>query len=81
MEVRTGFHVNRQIVCSSLGELGDKGVGVCDHEVDVKRQLGNFSERRHNWWTDGQIRHEMPVHDIDMKEVGPSSFHGCHFVG
>jgi hypothetical protein len=23
----------------------------------------------------------MPVHDIDMEEVGPCSFHGCHFLG
>jgi hypothetical protein len=22
----------------------------------------------------------MPVHDIDMKDVGPRAFHGCHFV-
>ena len=71
MEMRTGFHVNREIVRSGLGELGDKGIGVCDHEVDVERQLGDFSERRHDRRTDGQIRHKMPVHDIDMEEVGP----------
>jgi len=81
MEMRTGFHVNREIIRSSFGELGDKGIGVCDHEVDVERHLGDFSERRHNRWTDGQIRHEMPVHNIDMKEIGPRAFHGCNFVG
>jgi hypothetical protein len=23
----------------------------------------------------------MSVHDIDMQEIGPRTFYGCHFLG
>jgi hypothetical protein len=81
MEMGAGFYVNREIVRSSFRELGDKGVGVGDHEMDVERQRGNFSKGRHDRRTDGQIRNEMSVHDIDVQKIGPSSFHGCYLLG
>ena len=80
MEMWTGFHMHREIVRTSFGELGDEGVGVRYHEMDIERQLSDFSERRHDRRTDGQIRNEMPVHDIDMEEVSPRPFHGRHLV-
>ena len=81
MEMRAGLYVNREIVRSCLCELGDKGIGVRNHEVDVEGQLSDFSERRYDRRTDGQIGDEMSVHDIDMEDVGPRPFHGCHFLG
>ena len=81
MEMRAGLYVNREIVCSGLCEFGDKAIGVRDHEVDVEGQLSDFSERRYDRRTDGQIWDEMSVHDINMEEVGSRPFHGCHFLG
>ena len=80
MEMRAGLDVHREVIRASLGEFGDKGVGIGDHEVNVKREFRDFSERCHDRWANGQIRHEVSVHDIDVQKVGPRTLHGCHFL-
>jgi hypothetical protein len=81
MEMRTGLDVHREVIRASLGELGDKGVGIGDHEVDVKREFRDFSERCYDRWANGQVRDEVSVHDIDVQKVGPCTLYGCHLLG
>src|SRR5687767_10775401 len=81
MEMRSGLYMNGEIVRPSLGKLGDKGIGVCDHEVDVERQFGDLSERCDDRRTDGQIWDEMSIHHIDVQKVGSRTFHSCYFIG
>ena len=81
MEMRTGFHMNGQIVRSRCGKLGDERVGIRDHEMDVERKLGDFSQRFDDGRADSQVRHEMSVHDVNVEQIGSASLDGGHFVG
>ncbi len=47
-------------------------VGIGDHQVNIQRQLcrlvNGFDDRR----PDGDIRHKVAIHDVDMQEVDAS---------
>ena len=45
-------------------------VGVLDHQVRVERGVGGLAERLDHGRTEGQVRHEMVVHDVDVQPVG-----------
>src|SRR5207249_8400088 len=47
MEVRTGFHMDRQVVGARLCELRDEGVRVGHHQVDVEGKLRHLAEGLH----------------------------------
>ena len=81
MKMRTGFNVDGEIVGSCFGKLRDEGIGIGDHQMNVKRQFRDFFQAFNDGWPDGQIRHEMAVHHIDMQEIGTRSLHCGDFVG
>ena len=52
-------------------EKGHEGPRVLDHEVDVDGQAGLAADGRDELGPEGQVGHEVPVHDVDVDEVGP----------
>ncbi len=50
---------------------GTKARRVLDHEVDVDGQARLAADGRDEPGPEGQVGHEMPVHDVDVDEVGP----------
>ncbi len=44
--------------------------------MDVERHRGDARERADDRRTDRDVRDEMPVHDVDMNEVGAAAFDG-----
>jgi hypothetical protein len=57
-----------------FGERFGIAVGILDHQVDVEGHLRHFLQRRHDRHTDGDVRHEVTVHHIDVDQVGPARF-------
>ena len=76
VEMRTGLDVDRD----EIGARGGKRLHGClcrlDHQVDVQRQTGMRAERPDDGGAEGQLRDEMPVHHIDVNEVGARGLHG-----
>ena len=54
----------------SLGVLGRPAVGVLDHEVHVERDGRDLGEPLTTGRPERQVRHEVVVHDVDVREVG-----------
>ena len=40
--------------------------------MDVERQPGRPAERANHRGADGQVRDEVPVHDVDVNQIGSS---------
>ena len=58
---------------AGLHERLDVAIGLVDHQVDVERDPGDALERADDRRPDGDVRHEMAVHDVDMNEVGAAA--------
>ena len=81
VQVGTGFRMYRQIIGSGLGKVGNDGVRVRDHEMDVEWESSHFVKRFDNGRTDREVRHEMPVHHVHVQQVGSRGFHRGDFIG
>ncbi len=78
--MRSGLDVDGHAVGAGLGESGEVGIGRRDHQVDVERLLRMWPDRLHHARPDGDVGHEMAVHDVDMDPVGAGGVDGVHFL-
>ena len=62
--------VDRAPVGPGLGHGLQEGQRVLDHQVAVQEQVRVLAERRDHRRADRQVRDEMPVHHVDVEEVG-----------
>ncbi len=76
----TGLGVHRDDVAAGLGEGFQVGIDRRDHQVHVERLLGVRPQGRDNAGTDGDIGHEMPIHDVDMNIVAARRIDGADFL-
>jgi hypothetical protein len=49
--------------------------------VNVKRQGCDFANGFNDEGADGEIRHEMPIHHVDVEQVGTCLFNGGDLIG
>ena len=52
----------------------DKSVHRRNHQMHIERFLGVRPDRFDDLRPDGDVGHEMAVHDVDMNEVGARRF-------
>ncbi len=62
--------MDRAPVGTGVGERREQDLRVVDHEVAVEEQVGVLAQRLDHRRADGEVRHVMPVHAVDVKEVG-----------
>lgn len=77
VKMRAGFDMHGDDVGACLGEGFEIGIARRDHEMDVERLLGDGPQRLHDVGADGDVRHEMPVHHVDMDPVGAGRLDGA----
>src|ERR1044071_8676626 len=65
---------------AGLGEVGNDAVDRPHHQVHVERQPGMRLERGAHQRPDGEVRHVVVVHDIEMDEIRPGGGDGAHFL-
>src|SRR5215469_5550488 len=70
IEMDTGFLMHGNPSNASFRECGDEFVRSFDHEVTIKRDLGDFAKRGDDRRTDCKIWNEMAVHDVDVENGG-----------
>src|ERR1035437_1697450 len=66
---------------ASLGEGGDEGVGVLDHQVTVEGQLGDRPQRLDHGRAEGDVGDEVAVHDVDMDDGAAAALSRGYFIG
>ena len=81
VQMGTGFRMHREIVGAGLGKVGNAGIRIRHHEMDVEGEGGHFSKRFDNGRADRQVRNKMPVHHVHVQQVGSRGFHRGDFVG
>ena len=69
--------VDRHVARARLGVLRRPPVRLLDHEVTVEGQRGVLEQRLDHGQAQGEVRHEMVVHDIHVQPVGGA----CHRGG
>ena len=79
MEVRPGLGVDGENVGPRLGEGVEELIDRRDHQMDVERLCRVRTQRLHDGGTDGEVRHKMAVHHVDMDPVGAGLIDCAHF--
>jgi hypothetical protein len=75
----TGFLMDGNPIDAGFREDGDECVGPLDHQVTIKRDLGDLAKRGDYRWADRKIRNEMAVHDVDVENSGSTLDDGLRF--
>ncbi|OJU11012.1 MAG: hypothetical protein BGN86_09675 [Caulobacterales bacterium 68-7] len=76
MQVRTGLGVHGENVGARLAIGLEVGIDRGDHQVHVDRDLHVWLQRLHHHRADGDVGHEVAVHDVDVQPVGAGGLHG-----
>ncbi|MPL73717.1 hypothetical protein SDC9_19523 [bioreactor metagenome] len=74
VNMRPGLEMGRDHIGAGLGEGVDIGIDRGDHQVHVHHRLDMRPDRLHQRRAEGQVRHEMPIHHVDMDPIGTLRF-------
>ena len=74
------FGMNHDLVRPGLGEILDIRFGMFHHEMAVKEQFRHLADFRDDRRAEGQVRHEIAIHDVDVYPVGPAGFDFTDFI-
>ncbi len=76
VEVRLGLDVDRDPRRARVEILVERPERLLDHQVDVEGDLRVPAKRAQDQGADGEVRHEVPVHHVEMDEVRPAPLAG-----
>ena len=76
VQVDASFLVHRNPVGPGIGEGRDILIRILDHQVDIKRHIGDPAQRLHHRRANGDIGNKVPVHHIYMQQ-GSASCQCC----
>ena len=76
-----GLVVDADPVGPGVGKGGDEFVGVLDHQVAVERQVGGFAQALDDRRPDGDVGHEMAVHDVHVDDGAAAALGSRNFLG
>ena len=54
----------------AFGEVVEQVARVVDHQVAVEVEVGARAQALHDRCADREVRHEVPVHHVDVQEIG-----------
>ena len=81
MDRRRQLRVNEEMIGAGLGKGGEIAFRLDDHQMHIERLLRVASHRFDNRRPERDIRHEAPVHHIDMDPVGAGRVDGADLIG
>ena len=79
VHVRARFHMHGDDV-AGVGKGLEIRIAGCDHEVHVEHLPGVRAKRLDHAGADRDVRHEMPIHDVDMDPVGTGCIDRAHLL-
>ena len=80
MQMLRGFHVDNNLVCTCSLEVSNIFFRILYHQMAVEEQIGNLADFLYNRRTEGQVRHKLAVHNVDMYPVSSCSFNFFDFI-
>ena len=80
MNVRASLGMDGDDIGTCCGEGFEKAIDRGDHQVDVEGLGGVRAQRLHDSRADGEVRHEMPVHHVDVDPVRPGGIDSADFL-
>ncbi len=66
VQVPASLVVHAHPVGPRIGKGRNELVGILDHQVAVERQLRRLAQAGDDRRSDGDVGHEVAVHDVDM---------------
>src|SRR5205807_773540 len=78
---RFRFDVDSDRIRAGLGETRHIMIGMFDHQMDIERQLGVFTDKIDNRRAERNVVHEMAIHDVAVDPIGAGVFNAMDFVG
>jgi hypothetical protein len=75
VEMRPRLGMHRDAVAAGIGEGGDVGIDGRNHQVTVEHLVRAVADRLDDGRPEGDVGHEMPVHDVEMDPVRAGSRH------
>jgi hypothetical protein len=81
VQVATDLLVNAQKIGSGLCEGGNEVVRILDHQMAIKRQIGDRPQRLNHGRTEGDVWDEVSVHHVDVDDASAASFGRLHLFG
>ena len=64
------FHVDDHFVRAGLGKRFEQNFRLAAHEMDVKKNFRQRPDGFDDLRAEGNVRHEMAVHDVEVQPVG-----------
>ena len=74
------FGMDHDLVRPGLGESLDIRFRMFHHQMAVKEQFRHLADLRDDRRAEGQIGHEIAIHDIDVYPVGPAGLDFTDFL-
>ena len=78
--MRAGLGMDGDVIAAGLGERLEIGIAGRDHQMRVEDLLGVRAHRLDDVGAVGNVRHEMPVHHVEMDPVGAGRIDGADFL-
>src|SRR5215467_15210594 len=67
MNMRAGFHMHADAVSTGLREVGEVGVGIVEHQMDVQKRRCGDTHGPDHVRSKTHIGNEYTVHDVEME--------------
>ncbi len=80
LRVRRRFVVKRNPIATRRSKIVNVALRFLDHEMGVERQGREFTQIADDLRSPRHVRHEMPVHHVEMKKIGTGTFHTRYLV-
>ena len=78
VEMRAGLGMHGDDVGARFGERREVGIGRRDHQMAVEDLRRRAADRLDDRRPEGDVRHEMPIHHVEMDPVGARGVDGAH---
>ena len=80
LDVDGGLRMKGEDVHAQIGVLGDVALRLHHHQVYVERRVGEPPEGPDQRRTEGQVRHESAIHDVDVQPLRAARQRRLHLL-
>ena len=74
------FNVNGDLIGAGPGKWLQQNLRLGTHQMHVEEFFTERTEGFHHRRAEGNVRHEMPVHDVEVQPVRAGTIHTRDFV-
>src|SRR5208283_3278757 len=80
IQMRIRFCMDSNDIRARFREGFQIGVDRCDHEMHIEYVIAIGAQRLHDFRSEADIRHEVPIHHIEMQPIGSCRHHVAYLL-